>query len=147
MLKYTLHIRRRNSFFGRVATSDDRPPVTRQGFFTLSREALTGKGVAEWREHWLALAGWQSGAFKCAPRDRWLGWHPSVQFRRLHLIGNNTRFLILPEAKGIKNLASRTLGLSLRRLSGDWREAHGHVLELAETLVDPSLFEGTCYRA
>ena len=37
---------------------------------------FAGRGlrhVAEWRGHWLALAGWQSGAFKCAPRDRWLG--------------------------------------------------------------------------
>ena len=116
----------------------------------LGFKQFAGRGlrhVAEWRGHWLALVGWQSGAFKCAPRDDWLGWHPSVQFRRLHLIGNNTRFLILPKGEGIKNLASRTLGLSLRRLSGDWREAHGHVLELAETFVDPSRFKGTCHRA
>ena len=116
----------------------------------LGFKQFAGRGVrhvAEWRGHWLALVGWQSGAFKCGPRDRWLGWHPSVQFRRLHLIGNNTRFLVLPAAEGIRNLASRTLALSLRRLSGDWQEAHGHVLELAETFVDPSRFEGTCYRA
>ncbi len=116
----------------------------------LGFKQFAGRGlrhVAEWRGHWLALVGWQSGAFKCAPRDDWLGWHPSVQFRRLHLIGNNTRFLILPKGEKIKNLASRTLGLSLRRLSGDWREAHGHVLELAETFVDPSRFKGTCHRA
>ena len=111
---------------------------------------FAGRGlrhVAAWRGHWLALVGWQSGAFKCAPRDRWLGWHRSVQFRRLHLIGNNTRFLILPEAAGMRNLASRTLGLSLRRLSADWRAAHGHPLELAETFVDPSRFRGVCYAA
>ncbi len=58
--------------------------------------------VAVWRGRWLALLGWQSGAFKCAARDRWLGWHPSVQFRRLHLIAHNTRFLVLPEATGIR---------------------------------------------
>ena len=80
-----------------------------------ARAAARG-GVAG---HWLTRAGWQSGAFKCAPRDRWLGWHRSVQFRRLHLIGNNTRFLILPEAAGMGNLASRTLGLSLRPLRSD----------------------------
>ena len=111
---------------------------------------FAGRGlrhVAVWRGHWLALVGWQSGAFKCAPRDRWLGWHRSVQFRRLHLIGNNTRFLILPEALGMRNLASRTLGLSLRRLSADWRAAHGHVLELAETFVDPLRYWGGCYDA
>ena len=77
---------------------------------------FAGRGlhhVALWRGWWLALIGWQSGAFKRAPRDRWVGWHRSVQFRRLHLIGNNTRFVILPEAWGIANLASRALGRSL----------------------------------
>ena len=111
---------------------------------------FAGRGlrhVAEWRGHWLALLGWQSGAFKCAPRDRWLGWHASVQFRRLHLIGNNTRFLVLPAASGIGNLASRALSRSLRRLSSDWEARHGHPLELAETFVDPSRFRGTCYDA
>ncbi len=116
----------------------------------LGFKQFAGRGlrhVAEWRGHWVALVGWQSGAFKCEPRDRWLGWHRSVQFRRLHLIGNNTRFLVLPEAWGTWGLASRALSRSLRRLSADWREAHGHPLELAETFVDPSLFRGTCYLA
>ena len=111
---------------------------------------FAGRGlrhVAVWRGHWLALVGWQSGAFKCAPRDRWLRWHRSVQFRRLHLIANNTRFLILPVAAGVPNLASRTLGRSLRRLSADWEALHGHPLELAETFVDPSRFRGGCYDA
>ena len=111
---------------------------------------FAGRGlrhVAVWCGHWLALLGWQSGAFKCAPRDRWLGWHRSVQFRRLHLIGNNTRFLILPQAQGIANLASRVLGRSLRRVSADWEAAYGHRLELAETFVDPSRFHGGAYEA
>ena len=111
---------------------------------------FAGRGlrhVALWCGWWLALIGWQSGAFKCAPRDRWVGWHRSVQFRRLHLIGNNTRFLILPEASGIANLASRVLGRSVRRVSADWEAAWGHPLELAETFVDPSRFVGTVYQA
>ena len=111
---------------------------------------FAGRGlrhVALWCGYWLALIGWQSGAFKCAPRDRWLGWHRSVQFRRLHLIGNNTRFLILPEALGIANLASRVLGRSVRRLSADWEAAWGHPLELAETFVDPARFHGGAYDA
>ena len=116
----------------------------------LGFKQFAGRGlrhVAVWRGHWLALLGWQSGAFKCGPRDRWLGWHRSVQFRRLHPIGNNTRFLVLPEASGIPNLASRALGRSLRRLGGDWAALHGYPLELAETFVDPARFAGTCYDA
>ena len=136
----------------RVARADERrrwDDLMREHHY-LGFKQFAGRGlrhVAVWRGHWLALLGWQSGAFKCQPRDRWLGWHPSVQFRRLHLIGNNTRFLVLPEASGIGNLASRALSRSLRRLSSDWRAAHGHALELAETFVDPSRFRGTCYDA
>ena len=33
--------------------------------------------------------------FKCCPRDRWIGWKRELQFTRLHLIANNSRFLIL----------------------------------------------------
>ena len=45
------------------------------------------------------------------------------------------------------NLASRVLGLSLRRVSRDMRALHGHPVLVAETFVDPSRFAGTCYRA
>ena len=116
----------------------------------LGFKQFAGRGlryIAEWQGRWLALLGWQTGAFQCRPRDKWLGWHPSVQFKRLHLIGNNTRFLVLPRGAGVKNLASRVLGLNLQRLSADWEAAWGHRLELAETFVDPQKNRGTCYRA
>ena len=45
------------------------------------------------------------------------------------------------------NLASRVLGQSTRRLSDDFRAAHGHPIVLAETFVDPARFTGACYRA
>ena len=102
--------------------------------------------VAEYDGQWLALVGWQAGAFKLGARERWIGWHPAQQFRRLHLIANNARFLILPQAR-TPNLASRVLGLSLRRLSADWRALSGCPALLAETFVDPSRFTGACYRA
>lgn len=101
----------------------------------LGFKQFAGRGlrhVAEWAGLLGGAAGLAVGVFKCRPRDRWLGWHRSVRFRRLHLIGN-TRFLVLPEVSGIPGLASRALSRSLRRLSADWREAHGHALELAET--------------
>ncbi len=116
----------------------------------LGFKQFAGRGlryVAEWDGRWVALVGWQGGAFKCGPRDRWLGWHKGVQFRRLHLIGNNTRFLILPEGQGVKNLGSHVLGRNLRRLSEDWEQTWGHRLELAETFVDPKRYQGTVYLA
>ena len=46
-----------------------------------------------------------------------------------------------------RNLASRVLGLSLRRLSDDMLAAHGFLVLLAETFVDPARFAGTCRAA
>ena len=110
---------------------------------------VIGKGlrhVAVHGETWLALIGWQPGAFKLAARDRWIGWPAEQQFRRLHLIANNSRFVILTPGR-VRNLASRVLGLSLRRLSQDIQAVHGYPVFLAETFVDVSRFVGTCYRA
>ena len=64
-------------------------------------------------------------AFKLAARDRWIGWPAEQQFRRLHLIANNSRFVILTPGR-VRNLASRVLGLSLRRLSQDIQAVHGY---------------------
>lgn len=102
--------------------------------------------VAESGGRWLALLGWQAAALKCKPRDRWIGWPAVLMYQRLHLIANNSRFLILPDAHE-HNLASRVLSLNLKRLSRDWEAVHGSPLLLAETFVDPALFSGTCYRA
>ena len=107
---------------------------------------FAGRGlryVAEYHKQWLALIGRQSGAFKCRPRDRWIGWRPQQQFPRLRLIANNTRMLLLCPPRAVHNLASCVMAANLRRLSADWQEAYGHPLELAETFVDPKRFAGT----
>ena len=111
---------------------------------------FAGRGlryVAEWRGRWLALLGWQTGVFQCAPRDEWIGWHKGVQMRRLHLCANNTRFLILPAAAGVKNLGSYVLGANLRRLSADWERNWGHPLLLAEAFVEMRRYKGSVYLA
>lgn len=115
----------------------------------LGLRGLVGKTlryVAVFESRWLALVGWQGAALKCQARDEWIGWVPVLQYQRLHLIANNTRFLILPGVR-IPNLASRVLSLNLRRLSLDWEVVHGHPVLLAETFVDLSRFHGGCYRA
>ena len=114
------------------------------GFRSLVGESL--RYVAEVEGRWLALCGWCSGSFKVGVRDRWIGWAPWVQWRRLHLIANQSRFLILPGVE-VANLASRVLGLNVRRLSADWQGRYGHRIVVAETFVDPRRFRGTCYRA
>lgn len=102
--------------------------------------------VAEWEGDWVALVGWCAAALKCGARDRWIGWPEVLRHQRLALIANNARFLILPGPR-VANLASRVLGLTLKRLSCDWQQVHGHPVWLAESFVDPQRFSGTCYRA
>ena len=115
------------------------------GFHRLAGQGL--RYVAAWRGQWLALAGWQGGAFKCKPRDRWIGWKKIQQFRRLDLIANNTRFLVLAKPGVFRNLASFFLSAMTRRLAADWQEVHGHSVLMAETFFDPERFTGTMYQA
>lgn len=120
-----------------------------QRYHYLGFERIVGESlcyVASRGTDWVALLGWGSAAFKCGPRDRWIGWDRALQWRRLHLVVNNVRFLILPEGQE-PNLASRILALNLKRLSQDWERFYGHPVLLAETFVDGARFRGTCYRA
>ena len=74
------------------------------GFRTLVGESM--KYVALLNGEWVALLGWGNAAFRCGPRDQWLGWTPEQQFKRPRYIVNNQRFLILP-CMHIPNLASK----------------------------------------
>jgi hypothetical protein len=94
----------------------------------------------------VACLAWASAAFKVKSRDDLIGWSPDTKHRRLHLIANNTRFLVLPWVR-VKNLASKILALNCRRLSDDWYRSYRHPLLLSETFVDTAQFAGTCYKA
>lgn len=95
---------------------------------------------------WLGLISYSAAALKCSARDRWIDWGHRLQYDRLNLIANNSRFLILPQWHH-KNLASKILSLCKCRIQRDWVECFGFPLLLLETFVDPSLFVGTVYRA
>ena len=115
------------------------------GFKGFYGRALRHVAVADGT--WLALVGWQAGAFKVAVRGAWLGWSAAQRHSRLCLVASNSRFLV-PDR--IPNLASRVLALSLRHLSQDMQALHGrHPVLLCETFVfvDRWRFAGTCYRA
>jgi len=103
--------------------------------------------VAELAGHWVALLSFSAPALHLKARERWIGWTPRQRARRLGLIANNSRFLVLPERHRYPNLASRVLGLVLRRLSEDWQERWGHPVLVVESFVDESRHRGTCYRA
>lgn len=85
-------------------------------------------------------------AWKTAVRDNWIGWDAHTREQHLSGIINNTRFLMLPWVK-VKNLASRILSLSVKRLKEDMPARYGYCPVLLETFVDRERFSGTCYRA
>ncbi len=89
---------------------------------------------------------WGAAAYRNGPREASLGWDTATKRARLHLVAQNTRFLLLPWVR-VPHLASKVLAANLRRLRADWRARYGHDLLLAETFVDPTRFRGTCYRA
>jgi hypothetical protein len=102
--------------------------------------------VACFDRQWLALISFSASAWKCAARDQWIGWRYRFQYDRLHLVANNSRFLILPDYH-VPNLASRVLALCEHRIAHDWQQRFGYPLLLLETFVDPQFFQGTIYRA
>ena len=98
------------------------------------------------RGHWVALLLFSAAAKHLKHRDQWIGWSRAQRDRRLSLVANNSRFLILPQAH-LPNLGSRVLRLTLERLSADWQTRYGHPVLVVETFVDPEQFQGTVYTA
>lgn len=109
-------------------------PGAQLRYFAWSKEGLLG------------LLGFSAAAWKTAPRDKFIGWTPSMREKRLNLIVNNARFLILPWIQS-KNLASKLLSLAARRLANDWYDRYNYRPVLLETFVEKDRFQGTCYRA
>jgi hypothetical protein len=94
----------------------------------------------------LACLLWSSAAWRIAVRERWIGWSEQQRRANLQLIVNNARFLILPWVR-VRGLASKILSRCAQRLPLDWEKRYGYRPLLLETLVDPSRFRATCYRA
>ena len=82
--------------------------------------------VVELDQEWVALLAFSAPALNLKARERWIGWTPRQRTRRLSWVVNNSRFLVLTERQRYPNLASRALGLCLKRLSADWQEQWGH---------------------
>jgi hypothetical protein len=102
--------------------------------------------VATYQSRWQALLIFSASALKCGARDSWIGWDFRLQYDRLNLIANNSRFLILPDSHQ-KNLASKVLSMCQKRIQQDWVIRFGYPLLLLETFVDPTRFNGTIYKA
>lgn len=98
-----------------------------------------------WRKQWVTQLSVSVAALKCGVRDRWIGWDFRVQYDRLKLIANNSRFLILPEGRW-PNVGSKVLSLLERRIGADWQREFGYPLLLLETFVDPRRAQGRRHR-
>lgn len=81
-----------------------------------------------------------------AARDQWIGWPSAARRENLHLVVNNSRFLIRSEVK-VPHLASHLLGQVLRRLPADWQARYGYAPVLVETFVQQGRFAGISYQA
>lgn len=94
----------------------------------------------------LGCVQFSASSWALSSRDEWIGWTVQDRKQRLHLIVNNSRFLILPWVN-IKNLASKALSIAIKQIQEDWLREYCYAPVLLETFVDTSHFAGTCYKA
>jgi hypothetical protein len=87
-----------------------------------------------------------SSAWKCRARDEYIGWGQEQRKAGLHLLTNNSRFLIPPWIR-VRFLASHALSLAARRISADWEAKYGHPIFALETFVERGRFRGSSYKA
>jgi hypothetical protein len=94
----------------------------------------------------VALLGFSAAAWRIAPRDWFIGWSDEQRQKKLHLVVNNSRYLILPWVTS-KNLASMILSLIAKRIGDDWHTRYNYRPVVLETFVEKARFSGTCYKA
>jgi len=115
---------------------------------------LGGKQVFGSQLHYFVMSGdielgcmqFSASAWSLEERDKWIGWTKEDRKARLHLIVNNSRFLIFPWVH-IRNLASKALSLAAKQIQQDWLKEYCYAPVLLETFVDLKFFHGTCYKA
>jgi hypothetical protein len=93
-----------------------------------------------------AVLCWSGAALRLKDRDEWIDWDPLTRGSRLPLVTQLRRFLVL-ESRREPNLATRCMGLALRKLPEHFEEKYGYRPLLAESFSDPQLHEGTIYQA
>lgn len=102
--------------------------------------------VADAQGEWVGVLIFAAAALHLRPRDAWINWSDEQRRRRLALVANNVRFLLVPD-RTVPNLGSAALSRVLARLSDDWQERYEHPILIVETFVDPDRFQGTVYQA
>ena len=94
----------------------------------------------------VAVLIWCAAAWHLQARDETVGWDAVTRSKRLKLVVQLRRFLVL-EATRRPNLASQCLGTGMRALVSQWESQHGYRPLLAESFSDPESHAGTVYKA
>ena len=94
----------------------------------------------------LGALGFAASALTLAARDAFIGWDADLRCRQLHRVVALSRFLIRPSVR-CRNLASKALGLCLRRLPDDFQRRYGYRPLLVETFVEKDRHAGTSLAA
>lgn len=92
-----------------------------------------------------AVLVWCAAAWHLQARDETIGWDAVTRSKRLKLVIQLRRFLVLGERRR-PNLASQCLGAGLRKVVGQWESQHGYRPLLAESFSDPESHAGTVYK-
>src|ERR1035437_4431052 len=95
---------------------------------------------------WVGVLVFCAAARHLRHREQWIGWDHEQRRRRLALVVNHARYLLIPH-RTVPNLGSRVLKLALARLGADWQKRYGHPVLVVESFVDPEQFCGTVYTA
>ena len=115
----------------------------------LSYKPLSGaqkRYLIRWDGGVLGCVGFSASAWTLEARDKWIGWDQNTRESNLHLIVNNSRFLILPWIR-CHNLASKVLSLCASRIRDDFYKSYGYCPVLLETFVEADRFCGSIYKA
>ena len=94
----------------------------------------------------VAVLIWCASAWHLKKRDELIGWDPVTRAKRLKLVAQLRRFLVLDKHRRV-NLASECLGLALRNIQRHWFKHHGYEPLVAESFSDPESHAGTVYKA
>jgi len=94
---------------------------------------------------YLGGIGFAAAALQLSDRDKWIGWDKEQRQNHLHSVVGMSRFLIR-KSVNCHNMASKTLGMSIKTVVNDFESRYGYKPLLLESFVDEA-WSGTCYQA
>ena len=95
---------------------------------------------------YLGAMSFSSASIALKDRDNFIGWDSITRKRNLNHVVTMSRFLIRKSVK-CENLASKVIGMALRRIENDFYLTTKHKVYIVETFVDDNEFHGTSYLA